>query len=345
MLPVPSLLNFPVLFLFVFLAACGGGSKSPPAADPPPKPAPPAVPIPAPATTLSLSVSTLALKVSGNQRVLTVANTGADAALLMTVDPGVFPAGTSSATTCGSTLAPGATCTITISPGASPSAVPGVLASAAVPVVVHGGNTNTLTADVYVLDYGSFYQGGQVFAMDDTTANSTSVGGKVAAMTGLKPSWSFDKVGGSATVFDVVGVTDTSVGPAPACDARFDGACNTELIVAHPRHDTVPLASYAAGVCRSATLNSFSDWYLPAICEMAGGGGAACPGGETMDEKLRVPGYASFPDSWSSTQASFNPGPFAWVNTFASASGAGPTFNFKGNLGFMAASCVRQLTP
>ncbi|MDO9434442.1 hypothetical protein [Hydrogenophaga sp.] len=294
---------------------------------------------------MSLSVSTLALKVSGNPRVLTVANIGADAALLLSVDPGVFPAGTSSATTCGSTLAPGATCTITISPGTSPSAVPGVLASAAVPVVIQGSNTNTLTADVHVLAYGSFYQGGQVFAMDDTTPNSGSVGGKVAATTGLKPGWSVDKVSGGFTVFDVAGVADNSVGPAPACDAKFDGACNTDLIVGHPRHDTIPPADYAAGMCRSATLNSYSDWYLPAICEMAAGGTVGCPGGETMDEKLQVPGYATFPDSWSSTQTSFDPFALVWVETFTSVPGAGPSIYFKGITGAMAASCVRKLTP
>ncbi len=279
--------------------------------------------------------------VSGNARILAVANTGAAAAQLLAIDPVVLPAGTTYVTNCGSTLAPGAMCTITITPGAVATAVPGALASTPVPVVIQGSNTNTGTADVHVLDYGSFYQGGHVFALDDTTAHSASVGGKVAASTGVMQPWS-----AGPAVFDVVGTTDTSTGPAPACNGKFDGACNTDLIVSAPLHVGVSLPTYAAGVCRSATLSTYADWYLPAICEMASGA-VGCPSGETVQEKLADPGFAVFPESWSSTQSSQigNPALFAWTHQFAPNAGSSNGFGFKTNPGAIAASCVRKLTP
>lgn len=334
--------KFWVLNLLAFLAACGGGSGGSPAAAPPPAPPLPIVTAPATATTLTLSHSTLALKVSGASRSFNVLNTGTAPALLVEVDPAVaFPPGTTYLHNC-STLAPGASCTVTIDPGAVASAVPGAAASASVSMAVRGSNTNTPSVDVYVLDYGSLYQGGHVFAFSDVGPFTESVGGKVATAgpSGSLYTWSQHNVA-PAAVFEIPGVSDNSVGPLPSCDGKFDGACNTQLIVAADDHAGVPLSNYAAGACR-ATLNSYADWYLPAICELSGSPAAGCISGETVQEKLQTPGHASFPDSWSSTQWSVGPTALAWFHAFASPPGGNSAGTFKGIP--TAVSCARQLT-
>lgn len=331
--------SFCVLSLSALLAACGGS----PGGSPPEAAAPPAV-VPPTATTLSVSTNTLALRVTGVARTVIVTNTGAHPASLVELDPAVaFPAGTTHVNHC-ATLAPGASCLITITPGAVPSAAPGVPAPSAVALSIRGSNTNAQTVQVHVLDYGSTYQGGQVFALDDATPSTASVGGKVAAATAVRPGWSHHFAGAN-NVFEVPGVSDNSVGPLPSCNGRVDGACNTRLIVAAPEHAGVALGNYAAGACSGTTLNGYADWYLPAICEMGPGGPGGCTaGGETLQEKLQTPGYATFADSWSSTQFSAAPIPLAWVYQFASVPGGNPVITTKNSQGAFAASCARQLT-
>lgn len=326
--------NFWALNLCALLAACGGGSGGSPGAAPPP-----AVTPPAPTTTLTVSPTTLALKASGSSRSFVVTNTGAHPALLVEVDPAVvFPMGTTHLSGC-STLAPGASCAITITPGALPSALPGVPAPAPVALSIGGSNAPAQVVQVHVLGYGSVYQGGHVFAFDEAPALNQSVSGKVAAIsTATTYNWSRHFIG-PAPVFEVVGVSDDSVGPAPNCNGKFDGACNTQRIVAAPEHAGVALADYTAGVCRS-TLNGYADWYLPAICEMSNSAATGCPSGDTMQEKLQTPGHVHFADSWSSTQTSLDDVALAWRHSFATNVSQQMYKNVP-----MAASCVRRFNP
>ncbi|HHI9468053.1 TPA: hypothetical protein ACP9DH_003890, partial [Legionella anisa] len=77
-------------------------------------------------------------------------------------------------------------CTITVTPGSTATSdgtnpcssngtapLPGA-------VQVSADNATTVSTDVVVLSYGCIYQGGYVYAFDDTTPNTSSVGGKVA---------------------------------------------------------------------------------------------------------------------------------------------------------------------
>lgn len=335
MLPVFKHREFWTLSLCALLAACGGGSRSSadaasllvtastPSAD----------------TTLLVSPTVLALKASGSARSFTVTNTGASPALLVEVDPAVvLPLGTTYLNHC-ATLAPGASCTITITPGALPSAAPGVPAPVPVTLAIQGSNASAQAVQVHVLDYGSVYQGGHVFAFNEAVPSTQSVGGKVAAIsTAATYNWSHH-FAGPGPVFEVFGVSDDSVGPAPDCNGKFDGACNTQLIVTATEHAGVPLDNYAAGACRS-TLHGYADWYLPAICEMSNSLASGCPGGETMQEKLQTPGYVHFADSWSSTQANIGPVALAWRHVFATLPAGDSQVMFKNVPA--AASCVRQ---
>lgn len=149
-------------------------------------------------TTLSTSASQLALSVtgltefgvsgtpsSGLARIITITNTGSNPAVNLSVTPPTWPTGTTSPTTCGSTLAASSSCTITITPGAtatSDGTNPCSSGTAPVPgaVQVSADNATTVSSDVVVLGYGCVYQGGYVYAFDDTTPNTGSVGGKIA---------------------------------------------------------------------------------------------------------------------------------------------------------------------
>jgi RNase P/RNase MRP subunit p29 len=258
-------------------------------------------------TTLSTSVSNLALSVdcqpssscattqnpalTGNSRRITITNTGTDAATNVAVGASALPSGTSEVTTCGSTLTSGASCTITITPGAqaSSSCTTGI---APIPGVITIGADNAASSDVNttVLGYGCIYQGGYVFAIDDTTPDTGSIGGKVAATTDQSAgvTWSFDGVGNVSNIA-ILGIDETSTATSPSptspaypvgtpaytpCDGSSDGKCNSSNIVSYYNFNRAaggsaptPSSQYAAGVCTSV-INGYSDWYLPAVCEM-----------------------------------------------------------------------------
>ena len=241
-------------------------------------------------TTLTTSGSTLALSVtglteygvsgnppSGAARIITIRNSGSDIALNLSVAPPTWPSGTTSSTNCGSTLAAGNSCTITVTPGDTATGdgtnpcssngtapVPGI-------IQVTAGNASTVSANVVVLSYGCIYQDGFVYAFDDSTPTSGSVGGKVIATSNqadLYPNgvpWSSNGVGAlEANVsYDLIpGISDASTtgvavpsyaighsrfnsvysntgthpfpasGSFSACDGGTDGACNSANILA-----------------------------------------------------------------------------------------------------------------
>lgn len=152
-------------------------------------------------TTLTTSISDLALSVpghieygvetrpnSGVPRSIIIRNSGSHAASNVSVNAFGLPAGTSITTnTCSGTLNVEGACMITVTPGVIPNSDgtnPCYGGTAPEPGVVQvmADNSNTVSTNVVVLDYGCIYQEGYVFAFDDTTLATASVGGK-AAMT------------------------------------------------------------------------------------------------------------------------------------------------------------------
>lgn len=161
-----------------------------------------------------------------------------------------MPAGTRLDSDC-DTIAPGASCTLTITPGAEPSAVPGDRNAQPVAVTLAGSNTAPLALSVEVLAFGSLYQGGYVFAIDDTTVDTSGIGGKAAAPNLLGPAPS----GYS---------NDADTGARDA----FDGQDNRQKLLAWYGQPAAGDPPYAAWVCASADLSGRQDWYLPAACEL-----------------------------------------------------------------------------
>jgi hypothetical protein len=369
------------------------------------------------ATTLSTSVpppSILALSVNntglnaaltGHARYITIQNTGTNPATGLSVSASGLPTGTNITTvptTCTGTLAPSATCTVTITPGSNATSNCSNTGIAPTPGVITVSATNVATAvtsNVVVLSYGCQYQGGFLYSVDDSTANTSSIGGKVASLvdqaaplinSGSQPTsiiWSSNGAGGSTvdvsndiiplisesstpndsyanaqTTFNAT-YSNESTFPFPAssafatCSGASDGRCNSNNILAfYNNYNTgygigsspyslsagpTGSTNYASGLC-TTTINNYSDWYLPAICEMdAFNGNFTCPvGTQSMlnglsfllgDPGAPTPSTSCAPPSgtdclagnyWSSTEYAFNPQPFAWNEYFSTGGGA-----------------------
>ncbi len=264
------------------------------------------------AASLSSSVSRLALSVNdvathpaltGSSRTIVITNQAATTiARNLSVTPSGFPAGTSiSATTCGSRLDPGSSCTITIAPGTVATSactsgsepVPGT-------VTVSADNGLAVSVEVLVLGYRCIYQGGPLFAIDDTTPPTSSIGGKVAAQTDQSSGviWSA-AIGSTSVDYTDLGLHEDSVAP---CSASYDGACNSTVILSHYSPAWLFQRSrFAAGQC-AATISGYSDWYLPALCEFD-----SCPGGgQTIRGNLGSSVGLGFYTYWTSTEFHIN---------------------------------------
>ncbi|MDB6089641.1 MAG: Protein with a bacterial immunoglobulin-like domain protein [Gammaproteobacteria bacterium] len=322
-------------------------------------------------TTISASVSSLALSVSdtatstdltGTPRVILITNTGTTAASDVLPSATGLPAGTNvSSSTCAGVLAPGSSCTITIAPGATPSSAVGDTSPTPISLTVSGTNTNTISVPVVVLTYGSVYQSGYVYSIDDTTPSAAGIGGRVMALTDQSPGttwspdysviWGIDETSTPATPSPVAGASSSGMSN---CAGAGDGSCNTSNIVGFYSATTPATApmTYAAGVC-TQTISGYADWYLPAVCEMgydATGSGSSCgtaaaPTMQNIQSNLVDKGTTTGLSGWylSSTEYSATSGTHAWASYTFSAGTSAQAPVLK-SVSFLA-RCVRALTP
>ena len=304
---------------------------------------------------LNISPANLALSVkdtqinpalSGIPRQITVTNEGDAPANELAIQYPAWPTGTTvdinSPSACmeGSTLEVGASCPITINPGATATSgtnnFPCTTAISPVPGVisVSASHTGSVAANVVVLGYGCIYQGGFVYSINDTTATTASIGGKVVALTdqvGFDPGiiWSSDDSGNYDDGVSIFGIAENSNTSFPnpntgqisgqkACDGKVDGACNSNNITIY--YSAVPANSYAAGRCLG-TINSYNDWYLPAICEIGPDSNSSGCSTTTQNMIESLPmlrnscsgAHCLIGTYWSSTEHSFDPMDIAWT--------------------------------
>lgn len=281
-------------------------------------------------STLSTSVSHLALSKtgyteyglsgtpsSGLARTITVTNTGSYAISKLSISYPTWPFGTMASSNCGASLAANSSCTITITPGNTATS-DGVSACttgvAPIPqtISISAENASTVSSTVVILGYGCIYQGGYVYALDDTTSPSTSVGGKVAGLTDVSSSYDW---------------TNPAVNIAGA-ESITNGSQNTTAIVADASCSG-SVANCAAYQCRNNfTDGGNTDWYLPAICEEgtilnldSGCGTSGSPTLQNMQLNLVDNGNVGglVDNYWSSTE---NSNIYAWFQVFFSGGGA-----------------------
>ncbi len=310
---------------------------------------------------LSLSSPALALAVNGKPRQLTVTNTGTETVtgVRYTLSR-ELPEGTRIYPQQCDVLEPGQNCVFTITPGGVPGATPGDTHPESVSLMIEGQPADPVVAQIYILAIGSVYQSGYIFAMDDSTPANTSIGGKVVALKDQAPPmpngslWSSSPYLESAAFDRIPGIYLTSVATPVSCDGNSDGACNSRVIVtrySQPRiNRTVNLSWYAAGLCHQ-TQDGYSDWYLPAICEMGPAShGSRCSTGmpniadnlafllaDSCDGDECLAGYY-----WSSTEDYEDAATDAWFQYFAPNGHVYQNFAVKD--GLLGVRCVRALT-
>ncbi len=206
---------------------------------------------------LILSLPTLALKANGFDRVITIKASTAVKHVKYTLAPALPTGSRISPADCGDMKA-GGTCELTIHPGSKPSAAAGV-ASKPSRLRIQGVNTPALTTEVTILAYGSYYQQGYVFALNDSTPAHQSVGATMMALTDNHRQMAWHQ--GAILATKAMSLTN--------------GALNTLKIHAH-----YPTELNAVNLCATYTIDAsshspcqagavcYSHWYLPSICEL-----------------------------------------------------------------------------
>lgn len=293
-------------------------------------------------SSLGASLSNLALETSGIARTITITNTGSVPVEGLSINYPTWPSGTTAISDCSSSLGATDTCKITVTPGANATSSCNNPYSAPTPgvITVSASNvTSSVTTDVYVLSYGCIYQKGYIFAIDDTTSTNTSIRGTTVALTNNSSGIQWN----NGLFF-----------PTNA-QSLTDGATNTATIIS-----AQGAGSYAAETCASYTIDSsgnspcstgtcYSNWYLPAQCQMLDANSSECsPGTPNMVSNLLnlisgCSGSACLSGSyWSSTEASILPQEEAWFAIFFSSGSGGGFFENKGFL--LPVRCSRAFT-
>ena len=269
-----------------------------------------------PESVLTVSSANLALSGlgSGTSRSVIISNNSASNVTIASVDapwpslPSGTMVNTSQLTACASgaeLAANGGFCTITITPGSIVSSgagdAPCTTGIAPTPsvITVSDSVSDTVSAAVVVLGYGCQFQSGYLFALDDTTPATSSIGGSVVSVSDQQPT-SLVKWNRSSGI-SIWGIDDTSTiaNPSPNtsssspsstlspgqlnCNAVSDGACATNNVFIQ----YTPHIDYAAGICHTYTIDSLgnspcttgicaTNWYLPSVCESGpfGSGGS-----------------------------------------------------------------------
>lgn len=319
---------------------------------------------------------------TGHSRQITITNKGTIPVTNVSVMAHDLPSGTSIAsTTCNGTLNVMEACSIIIKPGpvASSDCTSGTTPTCST-ITVTTNEAMSSQVSVVVLSYSCLYQGGYVYSVNDATPQTGSIGGKVVTTSNQATEdspgviWSADSSGNYDGGVSLWGIDDSSTvsNPSPNassfdpathypgqsnCNGASDGTCNTNNIDTY--FNTIaapppPLSSYAAGLCK-ATINNYSDWYLPAICEMGPDDGSMiCTSPPLMQLEQNM--HDNLPvlvnnctgaqclagEYWSSTELMGNPVDIAWAECFAA--NGGSTQCVEGKNETLGVRCSRALT-
>lgn len=102
----------------------------------------------------------------------------------------------------------------------------------------------------------------------------------------------------------------------------------------------------AALTCQQYSLTvgsaTFTNWYLPAICQMGGSGQGASCSGSSANIVTNLSAYLPSGFYWSSTEFSLAPISLAWVQFFSGGGGSTQAATSKSNA--LNVRCARTLT-
>jgi len=292
-------------------------------------------------TTLSTSVSNLALATNGNPRTITITNTGSNTAENLSINYPTWPSGTLATSTCSSTLNASDSCVITITPGNNATSnCNNDQGSAPIPGMITVNATNAaspMIAYAEILAHGCIYQEGYIFDIDDTTSTNTSISGKIASLTNISNTMPW--FNGSYITTVASSFTNGASNTAKIITVQGSGnyaaqACTNYII------DSSGNAPCSTGIC-------YTDWYLPAICELgASGENAGCTSG-IGNMQTNLPGLISNCNGsaclannyWSSTEITDS---LAWYQYIsANLNVQNPASKSDGTLGVR---CARVIT-
>lgn len=236
-------------------------------------------------------------------------------------------------------------------------------------ILISSDNATSVATDVVILSYGCIYQGGYIYALDDTTSNTGSVSGKVATTSNQSPGiiWSSNAAGTYDGGIAIYGISQTStiLSPNPstgqvadqtACNGATDGSCDTNNIYLYYQNNAtghpINTSFYASGLCKQ-TISSFSDWYLPSICELGYDRTAAGTGCETSGIPTLQNMQSNLVDFntlnllsgtyWSSTERALTPSLSGWIQFFGGRGTGSQGANAKSFSNTVR--CSRSLTP
>lgn len=284
--------------------------------------------------------STGIIPVNGSFGSLTVTNNGtADYAYnVSAILPSDWTNVTQDAIDC-ATIAPnGGTCTLTF--------------TSTKPYVAQGNITvtgdNTIPPATTALAFSM--SGYLVFAVPTASTALVVANTDVAIQDSPGISWSINNTA-------LVGIYQTSTSPPDACNGNTDGACTSNVIVAHYG---APYTNYAAGLCYEITDNNVAlgTWFLPAICNFNSTFGLATGSGcaestPSVYTTLYSLGFLQDMASsyWTSTECAYANTPetnqcngqlgrYAWTANFGGGNNA-----FTAPKSFtLSARCVREMS-
>lgn len=223
---------------------------------------------------LTTSPSTLALKNLGINRTITVTNNGTIAAQNVSYSSLGLPVGThidQGTSSCHGVLAPSASCTINVIPGnATSSACSAGQGSRPTPgsITVTADNAFSPTSSsVFVLDYGCIYQGGYLFAINDSTPATESIGGTTMAQSSPPATtvvWSSNGIGSVDVSNDVIpgiDVTSTTSVGSPS-EAAADASFSSSYGFPYPSGGSQACNGLADGACNSGNIVFLYNTYI-----------------------------------------------------------------------------------
>ncbi|ARB91138.1 InlB B-repeat-containing protein [Legionella longbeachae] len=296
---------------------------------------------------------------TGASRQFIITNLGSIDATNVAVESSGLPQGTKFSTTCSNELQPNDSCTVTVFPGSVASSgaegTPCTSGIQPIPgkIAVTSDNGFSTQLSVFVLGYGCIYQGGYIYSIDDTFVNG-SIRGKVVNSSDQTERyhegiiWSSNGSGRAScdVHYAIHGINEKSATP---CKGGANGQCNTGYILNYYSPvSSYPLAYYAAGLCKM-DIEGYSDWYLPAICELGyekqdGSCGSGCLSSQqNIQANLVEKGIGGFSGYyWSSTEYSNLPMFYAWFQNYSSSGEHFQLYDFK--LNQFKVRCSRDLT-